>query len=80
MSNVQRLNSYTIQIYVLRFSIKLFIECKVSQKKKAPMYFKTNYRIEMKLVPIMMEYCLLQSDALNFFLGVHLHGGGSTYL
>ena len=29
----------------------------------------------MKLVPIIMDYCLLQFDALKFFLGVHLHGG-----
>ena len=38
------------------------------------MYFSTNYRTEMKLVPIIMDYCLLQFDALKFFLGVSLHG------
>ena len=27
----------------------------------------------MKLVPIIMNYCLLQLDILNFFLGVRLH-------
>ena len=32
-----------------------------------PIYFNTNYRTEMKLVPIIMDYCLLQLDALIFF-------------
>ena len=27
----------------------------------------------MKLVPIIMDYCLLQFGALKFFLGVRLH-------
>ena len=35
---------------------------------------------EMKLVPINMDDCPLQFDALKFFLGVRLHGGGSLYL
>ena len=29
----------------------------------------------MKLVPIIIDYCLLQFDALNYFLGIRLHGG-----
>ena len=29
----------------------------------------------MKLVPTITDYCLLQFDALKFFLGVRLHGG-----
>ena len=33
-----------------------------------------NYRIEMKIVRIIMEYYLRQFDAFKFFLGVHLHG------
>ena len=32
----------------------------------------------MKLIPIDMEYCLLQFDVIKFFLGVHLHGGESN--
>ena len=36
--------------------------------------FNTNNRREMKFIPINMDYCLLQFDALNFFLGVRLHG------
>ena len=50
----------------------------VGQKKKkrnTPIYFNTNNRTEMKLVPINMDYYLLQFDALKFFLWVRLHGG-----
>ena len=39
------------------------------KKTKIPIYFITNYRTEIKLVTIIMNYCLLQFDALNFFLG-----------
>ena len=49
---------------------------KKKKKTKHP-YFNTNYCIEMELVPNIMDYCLLQFDALKFFLGVHLHGEGS---
>ena len=35
----------------------------------------TNYCREMKPVPINVDYCLLQFDALIFVLGVRLHGG-----
>ena len=45
------------------------------RKRNTPVYFNTNYRTEMKLVAIIMDYCLLQFDALKFFLGVRLHGG-----
>ena len=40
-----------------------------------PIYFNTNYYSEIKLVPIILDYCLLQFDTLKFFLGVRLHGG-----
>ena len=49
--------------------------CTASQKKKKPIYFNSNYRTEMTLVPNIMDYCLIQFDALNFTLGVRLHGG-----
>ena len=39
------------------------------KKRNIPIYFNTNYGTEMKLVPIIMDYCLLQFDALKFFLG-----------
>ena len=29
----------------------------------------------MKLLPIIIDYCLLQFDALKFFFGLRLHGG-----
>ena len=57
------------------------VECTVGQKKKKEkkknntIYFNTNYRTEMKLVPIIKNYFLLLFDFLKFFLGVHLHGG-----
>ena len=44
-------------------------------KRKTPIYFNTKYRTELKLVPIIMDYCLLQFDALKFFLRVCLHAG-----
>ena len=55
---------------------KQLSKCTVVQIKKGntPIYFNTNYLTEMKLVPIVMGYCLLQFNALKFFLGVLLHG------
>ena len=44
------------------------------KKKNTSNYFNTNYHGEMKVVPIIMDYCLLQFDALKFFLRVRLHG------
>ena len=40
-----------------------------------PINSNTNYHREMKHGPINMDYCLLQFDALKFFLGVLLHRG-----
>ena len=48
---------------------------KETKKRNTPIYFNTNYRTEMKLVPIIMDYCLLQFDALKIFLEVRLHAG-----
>ena len=45
------------------------------KKKNTPVYFSTNYRREIKLVPIIMDYNLLQFDALKNFLRVRLHEG-----
>ena len=43
---------------------------KVGQIKTiTPINSNTNYCIEMKLIPINMDYCLLQIDALKVFLG-----------
>ena len=41
---------------------------KIKQKKTTPIYFNKTYLREMKLVPIIMDYCELQFDALIFFL------------
>ena len=48
---------------------------KRKEKRNTPIYFNTNYRTEMKMVPIIMDYCPLQFDALKCFLGVRLHRG-----
>ena len=48
------------------------------EKKNTLIYFNTNYRTEMKPIPINIDYCLLQFDAIQFFLGVRLQGGGES--
>ena len=53
----------------------VYVQSVKKKKKKTPIYFNTNYCTEMKLVPTIMDYCLLQFDSLKFFLGVRLHGG-----
>ena len=47
---------------------------RLAKKRNTPIYFNINYHTEMKLVPIIMDYCLLQLDTLMFFLRVHLYG------
>ena len=44
-----------------------------SKEKKTSNNSNTNYHREMKFVPFCMDYCLLQFDALKFFLGIRLH-------
>ena len=51
----------------------------IKKKKNTPINSNTNYRREMKFVPIIMDYCLLLFDALKCFLGFHLHGGSLPY-
>ena len=53
------------------YFLTVHIQCTVGEKNKrnTPIYFITNYRTEMKLVPIIMDYCLLQFVGLHFFLG-----------
>ena len=45
------------------------------KERNISIYFNRNYRTETKLILIIMDYCLLQFDALKFLLGVLLHGG-----
>ena len=47
----------------------------VEIRRNIPSNLNTNYRMEMKLVPINMDYCLLHFHALKFYIGVPLHGG-----
>ena len=47
----------------------------VGQKKNNPIYTNTNYRTEMKVVPFIMDYRVLQFDALKILLRVRLHVG-----
>ena len=43
---------------------------KKRKKEEHPyIYFNTNYRREMKLIPINIDYFLLQFEALKYFLG-----------
>ena len=50
-------------------------QVKKKKKNETPLiYFNTNYRTEMKLVLINMDYGLLQFDALKFSSAVRLHG------
>ena len=61
-------------IFEVNYKIKSVL-CKVDQKKwNTPINFNANDRREIKLVPLNIDYCLLQFDALNFFLGVRVHG------
>ena len=57
---------------------KLHVQSVKKRKKKEKntvINSNTIYRGEMKLVSINMDYCLVQFDALKFFLEVRLHGG-----
>ena len=51
-------------------------ECTVGKKKGGghPINSNTKYHRGMKLIPINMDYCLLQFDAVKFFLCARLHG------
>ena len=56
----------------------LYVQSVSQSVKKNPIYFNTNYCTEMKLVPFIMDYYLLQFDALKFFLGGPSTWGVST--
>ena len=45
------------------------------RKKKHHYEFLTNYRREIKFIPINLDDCLLLFDAAKFFLRGRLHGG-----
>ena len=43
------------------------------KKQKSSINSNKNYRSEIKIIPIKMDYCVLIFNALNFFLVVRLH-------
>ena len=57
------------------YFVLIFMYSRSRNKRNTPIYFNTNYCNGMKLVPIIIYYCVLQFDALKFFLEVRLHGG-----
>ena len=64
--------SYRFQLVECFLNYQKFIVDKKKTKKRkkkriAPIYFNTNYPTEMKMVPVIMDYCLLQFGALKFF-------------
>ena len=52
--------------------------CRSKKKTKHPYLFQYKLSCRNELVPNIMDYCLLQFDALKFFFRVHLHGGVAT--
>ena len=50
------------------------VKKKKKRKQNIPINSNKNHRKEMKLVPIIMDYFLLQFTVLKFYLGIHLHG------
>ena len=68
--NIFPLESYSFALF------EFFCVCMnspVKKKRNTLINSNTNYRREMKPIPVNVDYCLLQSDALNFFLEVRLH-------
>ena len=70
-------NHSNTEIQVMIFFMFPLHTSTINQKNNTKTFtnFNTNYCRDMKLVPINMDYCLLQFDALIFFLGVRLHRG-----
>ena len=48
-----------------------------NKQTKQTIYFNTNYPRKVELVPLNMDYCLLQFEALIFFLGSVYTGEGA---
>ena len=44
-----------------------FVQEKCTVGRNTLIYFNTNYRTEMKLGPVIMDYCVLQLNIINFF-------------
>ena len=58
--------------------MKIWCRYIVGRKKKKKRIYLFQYKLsynEVKLVPVIIDYRLLQFDTSKFFSGVHLHGG-----
>ena len=65
-----------LMFYSTKFYVQLVQSNNSNNKKRnTAINSNVNYRREMMLVQINTDYCLLQFDALKFFLEVRLHGG-----
>ena len=75
--NRQHVNTYQEDPNTTKLIFKICVYIRWLKRKKnrnTPTYLNSNYRTKIKLIPIIMDYCLLQFDALQFFLGVRLYG------
>ena len=65
----RKIETVTFNYFLHEWNSHSFNVYAVDQKKKRNtlIYFNANYRTEVKLIPIIMDYCLLQFDALKFF-------------
>ena len=52
---------------------------KKEKKTNTPFNFNTYYRREMKFIPINIDYCQLQFDAIQFFLGISPRGESGPF-
>ena len=69
--NTKKLDSKHCSITLDKHNVQLVKK----KEKETPVFIATEiYCTEMKLVPIIMDYCLHQFYALNFFLGFRLLG------
>ena len=59
---------------IRKYSSNVEMYSRSKKKRNIPIYFNTNYHTEMKLVSIIMDYCLLQFDE-NFSYGSVYMGG-----
>ena len=62
-------NDYISCMKIKWIGLRIKMYSSSNKKRNTPIYFNTNYRREMKLVPIIVDCCLLQLDALKFLLG-----------
>ena len=59
MGNLYKTTAKLLRKRLCEISGKKVYVQSVEKKKNTPNYFNSNYRREMKLVPLIMDYCLL---------------------